>query len=245
MRHLLLGSADRRPRAFASRALLVMCALCALALAACSGDRDAETPAAPESGRSWPADTVLAVEDVPITATEVDRDSLIVLLLMPNASERELRRKALIHMALPRAIGRALGGERRAAVEEEARARRAGLAEDLEMGPFAAQERRIGYGDYHLALWGAALDTEVGAWTPVVEVGGSFAFARVDERFDHALPAATEFSVTIFEYPYLAGERPPSLLIEDAHDDLKLTIIDPAWEKVVPERTKYRMGVHK
>jgi len=207
-----------------------------------SSCRDDAASTATDEARSWPAGTVVAVEDEPITADDVDRDSALIYHLALESTERDLRRKALANLTLPRAIGRVLGRAERADVERVARAERAELAAGSR--PLPADARRLsgGYGDVGLAIWGTAIDTPPGTWTPLIEFGGTFAAALVHDVDPYEIPAGTEVDVEIVAWPYVDGDRDER--IESAKDELKLTIVDPEWRRIVPERTQYRMGVH-
>ena len=218
-------------------------ALCALApaltpLAGCGEP----TGAGPEARaqREWPAGTVLAVGGEPIAAEEIDRDMAVVMQVAVDSVARDLQRKALVHLTLPRAIGRALGGKRRARVLAEVEAWRAELAAGEQAGPLGLEHLSGGYGDMDLALWGAALDTPIGAWTEIQDVGGEFVFGRVLARSEHTIAAGTVVEVEAARRAYLEGPSPQAE-VERAMDRLTLTIVDPLWREVVPEIIQHRM----
>ena len=186
---------------------------------------------------------MLAVEGQPILDIEVDQDSTLIYHLALESTERDLRRKALSVLTLPRTIGRVLGGDARAVVESEARAELAKLVDGSQPMPAQSWRRRGGYGDVGYAIWGTALETPAGSWTPLIEANGAFVAAFVHELYPYKIPAGTEVDVEVIEWPYIDGFRDE--ILESARDDLKLEIIDPEWRLIVPERTQYRMGVHE
>jgi len=218
-------------------------ALLALAAPACSGDGGAPA-AAGAPAADWPAGTVLAVGALPISAADVDQDSATVVHLALESSDRDLRRKALMNLTLPRTVARALAGERWDEVRREAQA----ALERARRGETADLPERLdlegGYGSVGLALWGAALETPIGTWTPLVEEGGAFRTALVVARAEHRIAAGTTVELEELRFPYL-DDPDPAVAIEAAKDDLVLVIVDPEWRRVVPELTQYRMGVHE
>ena len=215
---------------------------CAALLAfACSEGSEPGTTAAPTE--TWPSGTVLVVEGQPILDIEVDQDSTLIYHLALESTERDLRRKALATLTLPRAIGRVLAGDRRDEVEQEASAELARLVDGSQPMPDQTWRRRGGYGDVGYAIWGTALETPAGSWTPLIEVDGAFVAAFVHQLYPYEIPAGTEVDVEVVEWPYVDGARDE--VLESAKDELKLEIIDPEWRLIVPERTQYRMGVHE
>ncbi|HVS20018.1 MAG TPA: hypothetical protein VMT18_15545, partial [Planctomycetota bacterium] len=101
----------------------------ALALGACApSDSPLDAPSAEpgaahaaETRTDWPAGTVLAVDDVPILAAEVDAATIPVQRIERRAVDAQLRRLALTNIVLPRLLTRLLGGEERARALSEAR----------------------------------------------------------------------------------------------------------------------------
>lgn len=215
--------------------------LAGLALPACSDP--ASGGAMATDPRSWPEGTVLAVEDVPILASDVDRDSTLIYHLALESTERDLRRKALANLTLPRTIARVLAGDERERVERRAREELAELVSGERPIPPDAQRVEGGYGDLGYALWGTAIETPIGSWTPLIEIDGAFVAAYVHNLFEYEIPAGTEADVEVVGWPYLAGFG--SGVVDAAMDELQLTIVDPEWRRIVPEITQYRMGVHE
>lgn len=196
--------------------------------------------------RDWPPGTVLAVDGVAITAAEVDRDSAVVLPLALDSTERDLRRKALMNLTLPRVIGRLMAGERLEQARARAERARALLVAGQEPAPGEPPLPPLvplhgGYGNVGLALWGAALETEVGSWTPLVEADGAFWCARVTARHEYRMAAGTTVELECLRVPFL-DDPDPAGAIEAEKDRRTLVIVDPAWRRIVPELTQYRMG---
>jgi hypothetical protein len=213
-------------------------------LAACGDEPDDDAPAV-----TWPPGTILALDGVPISIEEVDAALVPVHLIEPSKSDVHKQRLALTNVVLPRAIARLLSGERRAAaralIDDLHRRAQAGLLP----GPSGPHGE---YGEWHagqfrelgLVAWGAAFDLLPGEWSPVLEDTGSFLIVRVLGRTDGPVPEATQFELDVLREPYL----PPGIgphEIEAKKDELRLTIVDPAWRTIVPERDQYRMGAHR
>ena len=84
---------------------------------------------------------------------------------------------------------------------------------------------------------------ELNQWSEVLEEPGGFARVRLLERKETKEPAYTSLRVDRLEASYLLTDpswRPP----DDELQKHRLTIVDPAWDTIVPERVKYLMGVH-
>lgn len=226
-------------------------ALLALALAACGpegGPADQPAggvPAAAHEPIDWPAGTVLAVDDRPLTLDEVDLASVWIERIQPEVSGRQLRRLALTNVTLMQALAElsAAPGERqraRAEAEERLEAARAGeLAgppgPDGGLGEVAEGNWQV----LGIPLWGQALDWEPDTWH-LIEEPGRFVVARKLKRTDEIHPTAISLRIDAFVFPYL----PADLALESTIDDHRLTFVDPSWREIVPEHTQYRMGVH-
>lgn len=226
-------------------------ALLALALGACGPGSDPAgrpaggTAAAAAEPIDWPAGTVLAVDDRPITLDEVDLASVWIERIQPEVSGRQLRRLALTNVTLMQALAElsAEAGEReraRAEAEERLAAARAGeLAgppnPDGGLGEVVEGNWQV----LGIPLWGQALDWEPDTWN-LIEEPGRFVVARSLKRTDEIHPTAISLRLDAFVFPYL----PEDLALERAIDDHRLTFVDPSWREIVPEHTQYRMGVH-
>lgn len=219
-----------------------------LALTLCIGP-GCERASTPEPAPSWPAGTVLAVEDLPISADEVDLASAWVEPIDRKASPEHLRRLALTNVVLPNAIVRVLAPERREAALAEARATLEQLRAGTWNGPVGPDgihgERFQGHFKHlGLAVWGTALTLGEGEWSEPIEEGGLVMLVRRLEQTEAPVPMATEFDVDLLSFPVLNPES-AALEIEAAYDRLHLTIVDPSWRTIVPELIQYRMGVHR
>ena len=215
----------------------------ALAAPACG---DAGPQAAPEAGGRWPAGTVIAVDDVPIGIDEVDEASVWVERVDPKATGRQLRRLALTNVNLPRAIAEVMAEPgARAAARKRALEALARLRDGTYPDPPGEDG---GYGEvvegswqtFGLTVWGLAMDFPVGEWSEPIEEPGRYVLVRLLERRDQPHTAAIVLKIDALPFPYLPEEPD----IEGAKDRHEMTIVDPDWYEIVPERTQYRMGVH-
>ena len=116
LRSLLSGS--RAASHQGARGLPRLSAVLALGLAgaACSGcDDPGGAPGVEETleGAAWPEDAVLAVNDLPITAQEVDRIAEAIGEVSPEYTRPHLRRLALTNVVLERAACRSLSASAR------------------------------------------------------------------------------------------------------------------------------------
>lgn len=228
-----------RAAAFPGRSAPLLLVPALAMLGACPGE-------APPT--AWPAGTVLAVDDVPITAAEIAADMVPVILIEPQWNEVQHKRLAFNELALPRAIQRAAAPARD---REEARRKLdldfARITQGSLVGPptssGAVGEEVVGHWQQlGLGVWGEAMNLAPGQWSEVIECPGSFLRLRVLERTDGPVPAATHFRLDTISCPF--GDPSSSRVPNDerlkAH---RLTIVDPSWETIVPERTKYLMGI--
>ena len=95
------------------------------------------------------------------------------------------------------------------------------------------------------AWWpgGSAMNLNVGQWSEVLEEPGAFLRVRLLERKEGAAPAAAWLRMDRIEASYVPeNETGPNQDTEMRRHHL--TIVDPAWDAIIPERTKYLMGVH-
>jgi len=246
-----MRSLPRPPRAPRPLPLLGLALLAACGAEPTSGPdstsagpgRVARPDPAAERG-DWPAGTVLAVDGLPISVDEIDLASVWVERIDPKAAERQLRRLALANVVLPRTLAELSAPEERARARAEAEAQLARLRAGGAKGPPGPDGGfgTVGEGNWQvlgIPLWGQATDWPADEWH-LVEEPGRFVVARRLARVDLPHPTALAVRVDTFLFPYL----PPELDLEAAIDEHRLTIVDPLWREIVPERTQYRMGVH-
>jgi hypothetical protein len=98
-----------------------------------------------------------------------------------------------------------------------------------------------GWGELGIVVWGAAMDLEDGQWSGLIEDAGRYVIMRRIKRTDGPLPIAATVEIDLLSFPWLPldGLRDN---VERAHDEHRLTIVDPAWKTIVPEQIQYRMG---
>lgn len=216
--------------------------LAALALAclAAAGCEDEPAP-------SFPPGTVVAVDGVAIGAQEVVRDMAPVMLVEPQWNETQWKRLAFNELTLPRVLlSLSAGAEAREAARRSVEERFARIAGGNQPGPPTAAgalaEERSGYWQQlGLAAWGEAMNLAPGVWSDPIEAPGSFLRVRVLERIDGPAPAATQFRLDVIAQPY-APDALTRLKTDELLKSHRLTIVDPEWETIVPERTKFLMG---
>jgi hypothetical protein len=224
-------------------------ALATLLLAACAACDEGAAPGAPApEPRAWPAGTVLAVEDLPISAAEVDAASVWIERIDRKASPDHLRRLALTNLVLPAKVARLLAPQEYARAQDEARAALESLREGRWVGPVGPDgtlgELRAGtFQLVGIPAWGAALDLAEGEWSEPVEATGQLLLVRRLGLTPAPVPLAIEVEVDVLAFPYLDPATAPTQ-VEAAYDRFRLTLVDPDWRKLVPELLQYRMGVH-
>lgn len=205
-------------------------------------------PAPGPVARTWPAGVVLAVGDVPIYAEEVDRASAAVQLIEPHVSSSQLRRLALTHIVLPRAIAHAMAPQERAQARRRAQARLAEIRTGQHGPPDpdgVVGEKVEGlWTDLGLINWHAALELPDEQWSEPIEDAGAFVLMRRLWRRDGPVPMATVLAVDALRFDWIDPVSRRAA-IDDALGQHKLEIVDPAWREIVPELYQYRMGARQ
>jgi hypothetical protein len=200
--------------------------------------------ATPPPARTWPAGTVLALNDVPITVDDVDAVGSIIARTEPQDALPQLRRIALTNVLFPRMAAAQLAGPKR----EEARAlakackREADTGSSLE-GPrvgILRQEREGYFKAIGLEAWNYAVDAEIGRWSEPLETVGAFELVRVNERTRAGAPRDVFLKVTVVVVAYVDAADPRTG-VEALLDRSKLEYVDDAWRDVVPEYWKHRL----
>lgn len=243
------GGNQRKQGAGGGRAAVAVgLRLCASAVLACNALLGGcEEPAAV---RTWPEGTLLAVDEVPITSQELAQDVAAVLLLEPQWGEVQLRRLAFNSISLPRALARArVPGQVRDDARREIDALYTRIVQGTQIGPptqdgLFGQERAGAWSKVGLVAWGVAMQMSPGEWSEVFEEPGAFLRVRLIETLQAKIPAAVNVRLDVLAVPFgdaLASKTPDDKELS-SH---RLTIVDPAWEAIVPERTKYLMGVNR
>ena len=215
----------------------VMTLVAGLTLGACAKQ------APPAGAPSWPAGTVLALNGEPISAAEVDRIGSAFASLEPTDSLAQLRRLALTNVIFPRIAGATANAEQRARARKTADEYRAMLTGGTPApAPLAGPGETDHEGrmlDIGLDIWIYALDAEIDQWSPVIETVGAFQIARVKKRVDGPSPAWTRFTVGVYDFPYVEGDRHKA--VDEAIDRSRLVFVDESWREFVPTAWIYRM----
>lgn len=209
-----------------------------VASSALSGCADEALPAPPPAPvqRAPAASTVLEVEGLGVTRSEVDALAADVLLLYPEYSRAHARRLALTNEFLPRLAVRA---QARAAWQ----AARTACAEAI---PTALEPLEIegDFGELGLALWSAARRLAPGEWSPPLELTARWVRVRLEQRSESAEPRLERLRLALLDFPLLApdGQR---IDVAGAPDRARLVILDREFDEAVPEAWKHRMRATK
>lgn len=224
----------------------LVCTIAAAAIAAWASTACDE----PLAERSWPAGTILAVDDVPIDGDQMAADVATVQLIEPQWTERQLQRLAFNEISLPRAVMRALSTpERVEAARRELDATFARVVDGAQFGPptpggALGSERTGTWRAIGLTAWGAGMAVPDGEWSPPIEEPGGFLRVRVLERTPGPVMAAESLRLDVvaarFELTEQSETDPDAELARH-----RLWIVDPRWEAILPERTKRLMGASK
>ena len=230
------------------RRLLRPAILVLLAAGIPAGCSEASEEGAQAVARDWPAGTVLAVDDLPISADEVDAASGWIERIERTASGDRLRRLALTNLVLRNKVAQILAPEAREKALAEARAAHKQLRDGTWVGPPGPDGRfgELKSGDFRvlsIPAWATGMDLAEGEWSEPVEVPGQFLLVRRLALRPSPVPLGIELDLDVLAFPYLDPTRAEAE-VEAAYDRVRLTIVDPAWRTLVPELLQYRMGVH-
>jgi hypothetical protein len=215
--------------------------LALLASLACS------KPAAPvESAaraKTWPAGTVLVLNDVPIRAEDVDPIASSFAMVEPQDTPTQLRRLALATSIFPRIAATGVDPARRAEALKLAQSYResldkGGFPEGPLPGPMEIEREGV-FKDVGFEFWRVAIDLAPGTWSPILETPGSFHILRVKSRKESSHPGGTRLTIGAFDFPYLDAATARSD-IDAALDRSRLTILDDTWRDAVPALLRYR-----
>jgi len=202
----------------------------------------------PTQARAWPEGTLLAVDEIPISSEELAADVATIVLIEPQWNDTQLKRLAFNSIALPRALARARAtAEARDKARAELDVLHARMLQDRQFGPptsagVLGQERAGSWMKVGPVAWGAAFQLQPGEWSEVLEEPGAFLRVRLLERLDAPVPAAVGLRLDVLAVPFgdALSSKPPD---DEELGKHRLTIVDPKWEAIVPERTKYLMKV--
>lgn len=230
---------SRGPRRHAlSPFSLGTCLVALLPLLSC--EKAPESPkAAPPAKVNWPEGTVLAIGGEPITAEEIDRYVDMVHVIEPHLVKRDHRRKSLTNVALPIAVGRALVPEadRNAAFQEAERL--AAVAKETGKVPEGVAEVQYLTGTWKevgMTVWNEARSVPPGSFSGVLETPGAWTFvhllATAAEPGEPFGPI-TEITVQRYDVYYYDREGMRDL-INDGLQQLRVEVVDPEWEAIVP-----------
>jgi hypothetical protein len=198
----------------------------------------------PPAPRTWPQGTVLALNDTPISADDVDDAAAIIARVEPDHALPYFRRVALTNIVLPKVAGIQLAGTERHAA---ARALVETCKREIDATGDAKEHegvlRHALEGDFNtvgLEAWNHGLDAEIGRWSDPIETVGAFQLVRVDARTQASVARKVDLKLSVITVPYVDSENPRSPI--EAHIDRStLEFVDDAWRDVVPESWKHRL----
>ena len=206
-----------------------------------TGEGPESAPTVPQVPETvWPTGAVLAVGDVIVLEDEIARVSEWVRFLQPENTLPSLRRQALTHIVLDRAALAGLYAERREEVQAEALEALKGLHSGDEQAA-DAQAVTGTWSDLGLGIWGETRDLEQGVWGGPFELVGRWVLLRQDAAFPGLVAAADQYTVSIVSFPYTPSAPRPTALESQGPE---LTIIDPAWEHLVPNAWGVKLPEH-
>lgn len=208
-------------------------------LGAACGAAD-EAPLASEATSTWPAGTVLVVDEIPIRARDVDALCPAVHQLYPAYSSAHQRRLVLTNFSLNQAAVRSRDWEPRLRAEQESQSEweslQAGAQPSLPVMEYAGSHEALGFG-----IWAHAQRLEEGIWSGPFDVIGQFVILRRD----HFEPTTQSYSVSVLEFPYMDPEQLFGSTrfesMQAAHHNARLQIIDPDWAEFVPMEWQHEM----
>lgn len=192
-----------------------------------------------EPGNSWPAGTVAVVDGIPISAASVDAHVEALLLIEPGFTEGHRRRLLLTHSSIPKAYGIAHAGDARAQARADAEA---WLASESS-GPAPVTAKDLGlyeqghWGDIGLETWLVARNLDPGQSSGIVELTGRYAVIKMISRDGHPDPLHEFMRVAVHSFPYVSD---PSLMMTKCLEGT-LEIVDPEWDRWIPQKYKYAM----
>lgn len=219
-------------------------ALAAFAAGAWSVAANCAPAPAPVVVPAWPAGTVLVLNDVPITATEVDAIAGTYARLEPGFVEAHCRRLALTNAVFPLIAAQGIDPDARAKAKALADEYARTLGPDGTMtGPATGPmpfERKGTWKRVGLEAWMAAVDRQDAHWTPVMETPGAYQMVRLLGRGKQSVAQELELELSVLEFPYLQGNDIHQQ-IETALDRSRLVFVDPAWRDYVPSAWQHRL----
>ncbi|HRV80599.1 MAG TPA: hypothetical protein P5218_04145 [Planctomycetota bacterium] len=182
-----------------------------------------------------PEDTVLVIEDQPITRSEIDRWLGIYRLIEPAKSEHALRRLIVTNSCLPIAAARVLDPEgSAAALRRLERARTKVLAgETLSLeDPQIERIEDTWKSTMGLDRLGVGKETPLGEWSPIFETLGGYTMVRVVRAPSPWLPNSV-ITLEHITVNYLPPEQSKEI-VWDALKNVEITVVDPEWRRYLP-----------
>ncbi|MCP5022090.1 MAG: hypothetical protein GY930_09955 [bacterium] len=182
-----------------------------------------------------PEDTVLLVEGLPITRTDIDRWLSTYAPLEPAKSKHAIRRYIMTNHSLPVTVGALADPEGRAQARKRLEATLKALKNGDEAPTEGPQVQRI-HGSFKdrmgLDRWGVAKETPKGEWSEVFETVGGFTAVRLLGAPDPWLPNS-EITIEHITEDYIPEEESREF-VEQALTEVHIQVIDPEWGRYLP-----------
>ncbi|MFT4541964.1 MAG: hypothetical protein ACI841_001325 [Planctomycetota bacterium] len=194
---------------------------------------------------SYPAGTVMLVGAKVLSSEDVDRWLDAIDLIEPGRSRAGKRRLVLTNIELHKAIASQVDPPAVQAAREEAEATLAAVlaGESLPNSKRSIETVVEGYWrTLGIDLWHLARTAPLNEWQPVLESTAYFVVWRVTSRDPEPWTKDEGAVIERIVIPYLEEEFAKEIILQ-AEEITTLTIVDPAWDELLPAHYKYKMGV--
>ena len=183
--------------------------------------------------QALPAGSVLAVDEVGLTAEEIDAAADIWAQLDPAASATHLRQLALTNTLFPLCGGRLAAPEARLAARQVIDAAHAALLAGQVPRDIEINEVEGTWQALTPIVWRWALEAQPGQVSPVLEQPGTWAFARLHSVTPAVSARDVRMKLTVYHRAWLDPTRGLTT-IDERLSRATLRSADAAWLDLVP-----------
>ncbi|MDF1800977.1 MAG: hypothetical protein P1V81_17545 [Planctomycetota bacterium] len=182
------------------------------------------------------------MDGLPLFEADIDRIGTWIALIKPADTQPALRRQALTHTLLERAVL----ASRYAAEREATRSTALELLARLATDPTAPEGIESGtvsgtWDDLGLVVWGETRELETDSWSGPFEDAGRWLLLRRTDHTPGIAPGADLYQVELISLPFVPSDFSRAD-VEATIDDALLTVIDPAFGDLVPAHWRLRMN---